>query len=186
MLVIGNVIDNVGIAGENNGDLVILTETQDLEIVGSRVHFMPCRHQTAGIDFEQGMILFGSKHDRLEQKLSRAIARVGDDMSPGIADGGNHSLSVLLRRAPLPTEFMDACDAKVQTMLVVVLVEIERTLGVEDIQLGSQKEAQPIDHTGHDMEIAEMDGIACAWDTGTMLSDTQDLQSLLLGSRDHL
>ena len=186
VLVVGNVVIDVGIAGENDGNLIILAESQELQVVGSRMHFMPCRHQTAGIDFQQSVILLGSEHDGLEKEFGRAIARMGDDMGPRIADGGNHALGVLFQRATLPAEFMDACDAEIQTMLVVVFVEVERTLGVKNVQLGSQQETQAVDHARNDMEIAEMDGMAGAWNAGSMFCDSQDLQPFLPGGGDHL
>ena len=71
-------------------------------------------------------------------------------------------------------------------MLVVVFIEIERALGIEDIQLSSQQETQAVDRARHDMEIAEMDGMAGAWYAGTMFCDAQDLKPFLLGSGDHL
>lgn len=186
VLVVGNVVIDVGIAGKNDGNLIILAEPQEFQVVGSRMHFMSCRHQTAGIDFQQSVILLGSEHDGLEKEFGRAIARMGDDMGPRIADGGNHALGVLFRRATLPAEFMDACDAEIQTMLVVVFVEVERTLGVKNVQLGSQQKTQAVDHARNDMEIAEMDGMAGAWNAGSMLCDSQDLQPFLFGGGDHL
>ena len=71
-------------------------------------------------------------------------------------------------------------------MLVVVFVEVERTLGVKNVQLGSQQKTQAVDHARNDMEIAEMDGMAGAWNAGSMLCDSQDLQPFLPGGGDHL
>ena len=84
VLVVGNVVIDVGIAGKNDGNLIILAESQEFQVVGSRMHFMSCRHQTAGIDFQQSVILLGSEHDGLEKEFGRAIARMGDDMVQGL------------------------------------------------------------------------------------------------------
>ena len=84
------------------------------------------------VDFEQGVGFLGNLHQSLEVKLCRSITRVGDNLNVWIAHGVDNTLRILFLAASLPAEAVNAGDADVHQS-PIVLVQIDVTLGIEDV-----------------------------------------------------
>ena len=80
---------------------------------------------------------------------------------------------------------MDAGDAQVK-LPVVVLVEVERSFRVEDVEFCSKQETEAVVLSGHDVEVAEVNGMACAGDAWGMFRNAEDVEMFLLGGSHHL
>lgn len=175
----------MGVAPQNDGHFVVLAQTQYLEVVGEG--FLLAAHgiEAAVIDFEQGVRLFRCQHNRFEEEFGCAVARVGDDVCPRVSYGIHHALSVFLDGSALPAEQMYAGYAEVEQG-VDGLVEVDCPAGIKDVQFGSKQESEASHLSGHDMKVAEIDGVARARDARSMLRDAQDVEAFLLSHSRHL
>lgn len=186
ILIVGNGVADVCVAAQDDGHIVALTQAQDFQIFGRSLRFVAHGVEAAGIDFEQRMRIACRQHDGFEEEVRRTVARMRDDLHPRILDGGNHTIGVLLGRASLPTEFVDAGNAEVQAVAVVVIVEIQCAVMVQDVQFGPQEQAHAVHQARHNVEVAEIDGVARAGNAWRMFRDSEYLQSLFAGRGSHL
>ena len=182
--VIGDVEADVCVAAEDDGHIVKLAQAQNLEVVPDGLILVAPGIEAAVVDFQQGMRLFGSKDDGLEEELGSAVSRMGDNLGPWVPDGGHHAVGVLFDGPTLPTEDVDASNANVEH-LEVELVEIEGTLGVKDIEFSTEHEPKAAELAWDDVQVAEIDGVTGARNARGMLCDAQDVEILLLCSGNH-
>lgn len=183
--VVGDGITDMGIAAKDDRHVVLLAEAQYLEVVLEGRVFFADRVEAAVVDFEQGLSLFRCQDNRLKQEFGCAIAGMRDDLGPGIANGGNHAVGVFLNGAALPAQEMYAGDAKVE-LSVIVFVEVKRPFGVKDVQLCAKHEVQIAYPPWHDMQVAEIDGVARAGNARSVLRNAEDIEVLLLSGCHHL
>lgn len=183
--VVGNGGTEVRIAPQYDRHFVVLAQTQYLEVVGEG--FLLATHgiEAAVIDFEQGVRLFRRQHNRLEEEFGSAVARMGDDVYPRVSYGIHHALSVFLDGAALPAKQMYAGYAEVEQG-VDGLVEVDCATGIEDVQFGSKQESEVPHLSGHDMKVAEINGVARAGDSGGVFRNAQYVEPLLLSHSHHL
>lgn len=186
VFVVGDVEADVGVAAQDDGHLVLLAEAQNLAVIGVRGRESTTGLEGSVVDLQQRLVLLGCLHDGFVDQLCLAVTGMADNLHVRVPDGLHHAVGVLLGRATLPAESVDAGDAQVQSLAVVPFIEVQRTVGVEDVQLGSHQQAHAIHLAGHAMEIAEVDGVAGAGDVGSVLGDAQYLQSFLGCGLGHL
>lgn len=185
-LVIGNFATEMSVAAQNDRNLILLAKTQNLGIVavgGIKPSFWFKRRI---IDFQQCVTLLSCQYDRFKEEIGRTITRMTDDVDVGVADSSYHSLRIILNATSRPTESMNAGYADVQTMLVVPLIKVKRTLSVQDVEFSTQQKIHAIHFAGHDMKITKIDGVTSTGNVRTMLSDTEVLKPLVRSCLGHL
>ena len=129
------------------------------------------------------MMLLGSQHYRLEMQFGRSVSRMTDDMNIRIRDNLNHAVRVLFGRAALVTQRMNTCNSQVK-QVEVKLIQIQVAFTIQDIDFSAQQQVYAIHLARHDIKVAEINGIARARNTGSMVGYAQQLQSLI-GSCPH-
>ena len=168
----------MGVAAEDGGHVVFLTETQKLEVVVACLSLLALGRKGMVVDLEQGVRLLGCKDKGFEVEFGGAVARVTDDVNLGVAYDIEHPLGVLSLGAALIAFLMDAGNGDVETVEVFV-IEVETSLRVEDVDLAAHEDADAVHLTGNDEHVAEIDDGACALDAGAVFGDAQYLQSLV-------
>ena len=183
--VIGYVVTDMCIAAQQDGHFVLLAKAQDFEVIGECSCLLSVGIEAAVVDFEKRPRFLCSQNNRFEEELSGAVARMRNDLRPRITNGCYHAVGVLLYRSPLPTQQMDAGDADVEH-LVIILIEVERALRVENVQLGTKQEAKTSHLSRHDMQVTEVDGVTRSGNAWRVFRDAKDVEILLLSSSHHL
>lgn len=168
----------MGVAAENGGNVVLLAEAQELDIVVTCRGLLALGRERMVVNLEQGMRLLGCKDKGLEVEFGGAVARVTDDVNLGVAYDIEHPLGVLSLGAALIAFLMDAGNGNVETIEVFV-IEVETSLRVEDVDLAAHEDADTVHLTGNDEHVAEINDGACALDAGAVFGDAQHLQSLV-------
>ena len=165
----------MGVAAENDRYALLTAETQNLNVVRTRLELAARGYEAAVVDFEQSARLASSLDYRGEVELGSTVARVADDLSPRIAYGLNHAVGVLLARTSFPTQDMYAGYPQIE-QLVVILVEIEMTLGVEYVELCTEHQPHTLKLSGHDVNVAEIYRVARPRYARGMLRDAKYVQ----------
>ena len=84
----------------------------------------------------------------------------------------------------LPAKAMDACYSDIQHT-PVILVEIDISLRIEDVEFCSKHQFDSIELAWNTMKVSEIDRITGTRDIGTVLCDSQDIQPFLLCCQGH-
>ena len=156
---------------------LLATEAQDSQVVVVCLHQATRRAEACVVDLKQRVRLGRCHHQGLEVQFGCPVTWVADDVRPGIPYGRKHSLGVLLARASLPAEAVYACYTQVHHA-VILLVEVQRALCVQYVQLGAQQQPHAIHLARNHVQVAEVYGITGAGDVWPVLRDAQYLQSL--------
>ena len=184
-LVVGYLEGDVGIAAENRGDIVLLAEAQDFEVVVAGHGLMTLGSQRVIVHLQQRVRLLGGQYQRLEVEFRRAVARMADNMNLGISDGVDYALRVLLYSPTLPANDVDACDADVEAVEVFV-VEVKMAISVEDVHFAAHQQPDAVHAAWHDEHVLEIEQSAGAGYAGAVLRDAKHLQTLVGSSLCHL
>lgn len=94
------------------------------------------------------------------------------------------TLRILLLTSSLPAKAMDACYSDIQHT-PVILVEIDISLRIEDVEFCSKHQFDSIELAWNTMKVSEIDRITGTRDIGTVLCDSQDIQPFLLCCQGH-
>lgn len=124
------------------------------------------------------------------QRYNRYLFRVRQPQ-PDISSRGHHQCSgrwfrqrILLLTSSLPAKAMDACYSDIQHT-PVILVEIDISLRIEDVEFCSKHQFDSIELAWNTMKVSEIDRITGTRDIGTVLCDSQDIQPFLLCCQGH-
>ena len=172
------------VTSQNDGDFVLFTQPQNLQIIGSCRRFVTDRIQGTVIDFQQCMMFFCSQDYRFEIQFGRPVTGMTDDVDVWIGNGLHHSVRILLHRAPVIAERMDTGNAQVQP-LQIILIQIQISFSVQNIDFSSQQQFDTVHPAGNHMQIPEINGVTGPRNSRRMFRDTQHFQPFVGSSPGH-
>ena len=184
MAVVSYLEGDVGVAAENQRDIMFLAEPEELQAVCDGDCFLSLRSEGVVVDFQQRVRLFRGQHQLFEIHVRRAVTRVADDMYLGIANDGQHPLSILVFVTPMPTVAMDAGNADVQAVEVFV-VKVQAAFCIKDVDFAPHQQSDAVHPPWHHEHVPEIKQGACAGDARPMLRDAQHLQAFVCRSLSH-
>lgn len=174
------------IAAENDRNLILLTQTQNLKIIGhSPFQFPPARLQTGIVYLQQRPRILRRQHYRLEKQVSRPVPRMTDNVRHRIAYGINHPGSILLHTAAPPANRMNAGNAKVKhTEIPLILIQPARR--VKNVQLRTQQQPHLPPLPRNNVKIAKIHERTRPRNRRRVFSNAKTLQSEPLRLSHHL
>ena len=164
--------------------MVLFAEPQQQAAVVPGYLLLALGSQRVVVDLEQRVGLFRYQHQLFEVEVGSAVAGMADDVDLGMVHHPEHAARVLFSCAALPAFDVDAGDADVEAVEIVV-GEVEMALGVEDVHLAAHQQAHAIHLTGNDKHVFEIEQGAGALDARTVFGDAQVLHVLFSGGLGH-
>ena len=89
-VIYGDIKRDMRITSQDDGDFILFTQPQNLQIIGSCRRFVTDRIQGTVIDFQQCMMFFCSQDYRFEIQFGRPVTGMTDDVDVWIGNGLHH------------------------------------------------------------------------------------------------
>ena len=126
----------MGIASQNDGHFVTLTQSENFQVVGTGIHLATGRFQRAVVDFQQRATFLRCQDHWREIQLGRAISRMTDNLNVRMADDLHHTIGVFFHCSVFVTKQVNAGYTDVQTFHQR-FIGIEGSLPVKDVDFGT-------------------------------------------------
>jgi len=111
------------------------------------------------------MVFFGCQYHRFKMQRCRTVSGVTDNMNKRITDSLHHSMSVFFYRSIFITQRVDTRDTDIKH-LHIVLVQIEVSFTIQNINLSPQQQLHPIHPAGNHMQVSKINRMASTGNTG--------------------